>query len=44
MYDLAKKTNPVVEQTEDLHHETTPSNVTMKIEKLNKFLRDEIIR
>jgi dTDP-4-dehydrorhamnose reductase len=40
MYDLAKKTNPGVEQTEDLYHQTTPGNVTMKIEKLNKFLKN----
>lgn len=43
MYDLAIKSKPDVIGTEDLHHETTPKNVTMKLEKLKKFLENEII-
>lgn len=44
MYDLAKESNPNVIPTEDLHHITTPTNVSMKTEKLKKFLTNEVIR
>lgn len=39
MYDLALKSNPNVEKTEELYNKTTPTNVSMKIDKLKKFLK-----
>jgi len=41
MYELAKRTNPNVEPTYELFHETTATNVVMSVEKMERKLKDE---
>ena len=38
MYDLAIKSNPIVEKTTELYNKTTPTDVSMSLSKIKKFL------